>query len=82
VKDPGVLRARIFADVIGAKREQVPALLALEVDAAKPCTGREADASPLSRRNNEPSYDARAPAAAAPVVMSTMLPGVTASAPL
>lgn len=81
MKDAGVLRARIFADVIGAKRKEVAALLALEVDAAKPRAGPEAEASPLFRRNDNPSYDARAPAAAL-VVMSTMLPAVTASAPL
>jgi hypothetical protein len=81
VKDAGVLRTRILAHVIGAKREQIPALPALEVDAAKPRAGLEADPSPLFRRNDNPTYDARAPAATALVEMSTTLPGMTSSAP-
>jgi hypothetical protein len=82
VEDAGVLRTRILADVIGAKREQIPALPALEVDTAKPRARLEADASPLFGRNDNPSYDARALTAAALVVISTTLPGVTSSAPL
>ena len=82
VKDAGVLRTGILADIIGAKREQISALPALEIDAAKPRARLEADPSPLFRRNDNPSYDARALTAAALVVMSTTLPGVTSSAPL
>ena len=77
-----MLRTCILADVIGAKREQIPALPALEVDTAKPGARLEADASALFRRNDNPSYDARALTAAALVVISTTLPGVTSSAPL
>jgi len=82
VKDAGVLPTGILADIIGAKREQISALPALEIDAAKPRARLEADPSPLFRRNDNPSYDARALTAAALVVMSTTLPGVTSSAPL